>query len=1094
MVRGDLKNSVRFISQNVRGLNETKLEEIIMYMRNSNAAVVCLQETWIVGDRRRSNSGFLIIEHGCADKPATKGHVSGGVAIILSPSAVLAFKKAGERVAYFGDRIMSISLDFVGSRNEVVSVYLAVAYSPIGAADVLVRAEYLRNFERCCSHCRNDQVLLIGADANASLGIRRDVNDTVLGPHGPAYVNAAGHELYQMLATASLCAPSSFYQKSSYDTWFSPRTRKGHQLDHFFIRKKDFKRVTNSGKLASMLADSDHYPVALTLRIARRLLNTNARMSRAQSTKPSMRVNRSLLREEHVQNRFVDAVKAGVLGVGGPVGCEDFQKLLVDTANDTLTEPDRKQHSWFAKQEQFLQPTILQRNVAQKDYQKSKSLRHLEILKKARLEVKRQVERAKTIWREERISKANDLRHAKEAFKAINELNMGESNSVSCAPQIFKNKDGVLAVSPADNLENVRSHYAKVFNAECPFLDVAAVDEIKQRDMADYLDLPPSVEEIRTAFAGAKNDKAAGDSNAPVELWKACLTDMFLFNYVMSIILVFWNSGALSTGWNFGRLKLLPKKGDLSDLNNWRGIMLMDAIVKMIGSIISKRLQTYLLTFGIEAQNGFMPSRGCTDGIFILKETLLKRSEHNLDSWVIFIDLIKAFDSVPRDLLYLVLAKFGIPAKLIALIKALHSGCKVKIRIGETDVEIDNTAGVKQGDTLAPILFIIFFQLAMEVVEIHLNNANLGKPTFRTKQDDVMTGRDCKIGGRSKRNCLEFTMRESFFADDGAFVFLTRPALISGANILYFQLRRFGLLCHVSRNGSASKSEAMFFPAANRHVADGDTTPFPVDGDGLINFCSKFKYLGGLLVNSLSDADEVKSRIGAASRAYGLARRHIFTSPLISKETKRRAYESLILGILLYGSETWVLTSEMRRQLSVFHHGCVRRMCHVTWKKSWHHHIRASDLELRMGLKSMEYYLAKRRLGWFGNVMRMDFQSRLPRQLLTSFVFDHPRKSGGQYKTYGASLDADFKMVGIDNRKDVDLTVLSANATVWSTLLDRLENTDRRKWKPIDIPYRNVPLAALANIPAPLLQQNNAAPAAVPIIPAQFDFRREKSL
>ena len=79
-------------------------------------------------------------------------------------------------------------------------------------------------------------------------------------------------------------------------------------------------------------------------------------------------------------------------------------------------------------------------------------------------------------------------------------------------------------------------------------------------------------------------------------------------------------------------------------------------------------------------------------------------------------------------------------------------------------------------------------------------------------------------------------------------------------------------------------------------------------------------------------------------------------------------------------------------------------------------------------------------------------------------------------------------MVGIDNRKDVDLTVLSANATVWSTLLDRLENTDRRQWKPIDIPYRNVPLAALANIPAPLLQQNNAAPAAVPIIPAQFDF------
>ena len=76
-------------------------------------------------------------------------------------------------------------------------------------------------------------------------------------------------------------------------------------------------------------------------------------------------------------------------------------------------------------------------------------------------------------------------------------------------------------------------------------------------------------------------------------------------------------------------------------------------------------------------------------------------------------------------------------------------------------------------------------------------------------------------------------------------------------------------------------------------------------------------------------------------------------------------------------------------------------------------------------------------------------------------------------------------MVGIDSRKDVDLAALSANFDVWSILLDRLESTDRSKWKPIDIPYRNAPLAALANIPqaAPLIQQNNGvadAPAAIP--------------
>ena len=69
---------------------------------------------------------------------------------------------------------------------------------------------------------------------------------------------------------------------------------------------------------------------------------------------------------------------------------------------------------------------------------------------------------------------------------------------------------------------------------------------------------------------------------------------------------------------------------------------------------------------GLEEQNGFMRQRGCCDGIFTVKMALQKRHEHGLGTWAVFIDLVKAFDSVPRNgLLCSVLQKFGIPPGIL---------------------------------------------------------------------------------------------------------------------------------------------------------------------------------------------------------------------------------------------------------------------------------------------------------------------------------------------------------------------------------------------------------------------------------------------
>ena len=131
----------------------------------------------------------------------------------------------------------------------------------------------------------------------------------------------------------------------------------------------------------------------------------------------------------------------------------------------------------------------------------------------------------------------------------------------------------------------------------------------------------------------------------------------------------------------------------------------MEAAPKLISYIVSSRIkENILIEEGLEEQNGFMPRRGCRDGIFSLKLALQKRREHGLDTWAVFVDLIKAFDSVPRESLYRVLDKFGVPPRMKRIIINLHSDLIVKIQAGDSDVEIGSTGGVKQGCTMAPIL------------------------------------------------------------------------------------------------------------------------------------------------------------------------------------------------------------------------------------------------------------------------------------------------------------------------------------------------------------------------------------------------------
>ena len=82
-----------------------------------------------------------------------------------------------------------------------------------------------------------------------------------------------------------------------------------------------------------------------------------------------------------------------------------------------------------------------------------------------------------------------------------------------------------------------------------------------------------------------------------------------------------------------------------------------------------------------------------------------------------FVDLTKAYDSVDRELLWSVLRRFGVPPKMLAVIRQFHDGMRARVRMddGTCSEWFDVGQGLRQGCNLAPLLFNLFFAAMLMV-------------------------------------------------------------------------------------------------------------------------------------------------------------------------------------------------------------------------------------------------------------------------------------------------------------------------------------------------------------------------------------------
>ena len=389
----------------------------------------------------------------------------------------------------------------------------------------------------------------------------------------------------------------------------------------------------------------------------------------------------------------------------------------------------------------------------------------------------------------------------------------------------------------------------------------------------------------------------------------------------------------------------------------------------------------------------YQRDRGTTDMIFAARQLQEKCQEQNLDLYLTFVDLTKAFDSVCREGLWRIMAKFGCPQKLITMVRQFHDGMMASVQDqSASSASFSVTNGVKQGCVLAPTLFSMMFSAMLQHAFTDDSNGikyncrfdgglfNLRRLQAKTK---IQTGTVCEL----------------LFADDSALAAGSEADMQHTVNLFSSACDNFGLTI------STKKTEVMYQPAPGKPYAEPTIT---VNKEKL-PAADNFTYLGSTLSGSANIDVEVNNRIAKASAAFGRLRCKVWERDGITFDTKLKVYRAIVMPTLLYGCETWTVYQRHARTLNRFHLNCLRKILRIRWQDK----IPDTDVLSRSNMMSIHTILMKYQLRWSGHVIRME-DSRIPKQLLFSELHSGKRSRGAPKKRFKDTLKASLKCFDVD--------------------------------------------------------------------------------
>ncbi|KAL8596941.1 hypothetical protein ACOMHN_027887 [Nucella lapillus] len=585
-------------------------------------------------------------------------------------------------------------------------------------------------------------------DMNAKVGANNSDKELIMGKHGMGEQNENG-ELFTDFCTFNdlIIGGTVFPHKKIHKaTWISPDGRTENQIDHITIGRKWRRSLHDVRTRRGADAASDPHPVVA-------VLQTKLKAYKDQAGRPSFKYNVNTLKDRvkanefkvELRNRFSALENLTEETVEGH--WHGLRDTLTSTCRKILGKKTRKRKEWLSSDTWNL---ITSRKELKEKINLTRNLEEKQELQALYWETNRQVK--KSARRDKRafiheLTEEAETAAGKRDVKRLYEITRVLSGKTNNPTRPVRDKNGKTITGEEAQRVRWAEHFKEILNRPPP---PVPSDVPPSTQLLEVNKNPPTKQETMKAI---KSGKAAGPDGIPPEALKADIqtsTDM-----LHPLLVKIWETEAVPEDWKKGFLVKLPKKGDLSLCNNWRGIMLLSIPGKVVSRIILERLKTALDKTLRDEQAGF-----CQDRSYPL--------------YNIFVDFQKAFDSVDREVIWKLMQHYGFPLKYIAIIQQLYEDvtCRV-IHEGKLTDPFQVQTGLEDLDFADDITLLSHRQqhaqeklerVAVEAEKIGLR-INIGKTEilrFNNQQQDPV-----RLQQEEIKEVEKFTYLGSVVSKDG---------------------------------------------------------------------------------------------------------------------------------------------------------------------------------------------------------------------------------------------------------------------------------------------------------------------------------------
>ncbi|KAG0735118.1 hypothetical protein G6F23_011822 [Rhizopus arrhizus] len=243
---------------------------------------------------------------------------------------------------------------------------------------------------------------------------------------------------------------------------------------------------------------------------------------------------------------------------------------------------------------------------------------------------------------------------------------------------------------------------------DCYLQDIAHLPQLNEDDRR-YLISPITIEDIIE-----QSKKVIGKQSSPGSdgLGYVFMHLIYQFSPLKDLITKIYNAalaaGSFPSSWQDLRVRLLPKKGYLSTLKNWRPISLINCDAKIYTRIINQRMRSVMGTIINRYQTGFLTDRFIAENGMILNILMKQAHVQKQPEIDLLLDQEKAYDRVHPLYLCQTMLAFSFPPSLIHSLESIFFGNAVRMNInGYFTNRVDQRRGLRQGNSLSPLLFNI---------------------------------------------------------------------------------------------------------------------------------------------------------------------------------------------------------------------------------------------------------------------------------------------------------------------------------------------------------------------------------------------------